>query len=75
MFVLIGAASQLLRSGRISPAATRKVVHIGVSHWWILYLVFGASTWVGVAGVGVMIMGGGDGMAALVGQRYGTTPS
>jgi uncharacterized protein (TIGR00297 family) len=130
VFAFIGAASLLLRAGRLSPSATRKVVHIGVSHWWILYLVFGASTWVGVAGagsfilinylswrlhffkamedpqprrnlgtvyfpvsllvlvflasqgvvtrweagVGVMIMGWGDGMAALVGQRWGKTP-
>jgi phytol kinase len=40
VFGFIGVAQLLLRSGRISASITRKVVHIGVAHWWILAMVF-----------------------------------
>ncbi len=40
VFGFIGIAGLLLRAGRISPAVTRKVVHIGVAHWWILAMIF-----------------------------------
>ena len=40
VFGFIGVAGLLLRAGRISPAVTRKVVHIGVAHWWILAMIF-----------------------------------
>jgi len=40
VFGFIGIAQLLLRAGRISPSVTRKVVHIGVAHWWILAMVF-----------------------------------
>lgn len=123
----LGLPSLLLSRQVLPPATTRKLVHIGVSHWWLLYLAFKPSPWVGYlgssafilinwiayrrhlfkaledpaskrslgtiyfplallalvalvdhgvlkaweAGVGVMIMGWGDGMAALVGQSLG----
>jgi len=127
VFAFIGAATALLKRGVLAPWATRKVVHIGVSHWWLLYIAFVESPWVGAAGtgsfilinalsvklrlfkamedpersgdlgtvwfpisllalvglsaagilerweagVGVMAMGWGDGMAALAGRRFG----
>lgn len=40
VFGFIGIAQLLLRAGRMSPALTRKVVHIGVAHWWILAMLF-----------------------------------
>ncbi|MFW5745283.1 MAG: diacylglycerol/polyprenol kinase family protein [Spirochaetota bacterium] len=40
VFGFIGIAQLLLRTGRISPSVTRKVVHIGVAHWWILAMIF-----------------------------------
>ncbi len=129
VFAFIGIATYFRARGWLQPYATRKVVHIGVAHWWLLYLAFirdplvglaGAGSfiiinflsfrlhlfkamedpeprknlgtvyfpislvvlilftmagWLNVyeAGVGVMIMGWGDGMAALVGRRFGKT--
>lgn len=126
VFAIIGAAQLFLRV--LSPSITRKIVHIGVAHWWFIAMVFfdnvGAalvgpisftiinylsyrmrifkameheehrknlgtvyfpislivlvamsfSGWmpVYVAGIGVLIMGYGDGLAAIVGERYGT---
>ncbi len=40
VFSVLGAASLLLAFGKISPFVTRKVVHIGVSNWWILAMFF-----------------------------------
>ncbi|MFW5688274.1 MAG: diacylglycerol/polyprenol kinase family protein [Spirochaetota bacterium] len=40
VFAFIGAAQLLLRAGRISASVTRKIVHIGVAHWWLLAMVF-----------------------------------
>ncbi|MFW5718093.1 MAG: diacylglycerol/polyprenol kinase family protein [Spirochaetota bacterium] len=40
VFGFIGVAGLLLRAGRMSPALTRKAVHIGVAHWWILAMIF-----------------------------------
>ncbi len=130
IFALIGIATLLLRFGLLGPAMTRKVVHIGVSHWWLFYLALIASPRVGMlgaaffvvlntvshklhvfkamedsqsrknlgtiwfplsliglialemigvltrwqAGVGVLIMGWGDGMAAVIGQKLSKYP-
>lgn len=40
VFAFIGIAQLLLKLGRISPAVTRKVIHIGVAHWWLIAMVF-----------------------------------
>jgi phytol kinase len=40
VFLFIGVAQLLLTRGRMSAAVTRKVVHIGVAHWWLLAMVF-----------------------------------
>lgn len=40
VFAWIGIAQALLRRGRLSPGVTRKVIHIGVAHWWLLAMVF-----------------------------------
>ncbi len=40
VFGFIGIAQILLRAERLSPSVTRKIVHIGVAHWWILAMIF-----------------------------------
>lgn len=40
VFVFIGFAQLLFATGRISAAITRKVIHIGVAHWWLIAMVF-----------------------------------
>lgn len=39
VFVVIGIAQGLLRGGLVGPAITRKIVHIGVAHWWIIAML------------------------------------
>lgn len=39
IFAVIGVAQTLLHSGVLGSAATRKVVHIGVAHWWVIAMV------------------------------------
>lgn len=128
IFALIALAGGLLKAGAVRPAASRKIVHIGVSHWWLLMMATMDRLWVAalgpvtfiiinwlslrlrlfkamedpepsknygtvyfpisllvlvlacyaglmplwVGGVGILIMGWGDGLAALVGERFGT---
>lgn len=129
VFVLgvIGIAQLLLRYGRLSPSVTRKIVHIGVAHWWFIAMYFFDVLWAAlvgpisftlinylsyrlrlfkameheerrknlgtvyfpislivlvllsfggwmptyVAGIGVLVMGYGDGLASIVGERFG----
>lgn len=40
VFAFIGVAQLLLERGHLSPDVTRKVIHIGVSHWWLLAMLF-----------------------------------
>jgi uncharacterized protein (TIGR00297 family) len=40
IFSVIGVAQILLRRKIVSAAATRKIVHIGVAHWWIIAMLF-----------------------------------
>lgn len=124
VFLVIGLSRIVSRFGK---EASRKFVHVGVAHWWILamiffktpgmavigpitfvllnylsyrfdlfsamerhggrgdlgtvyyalslailsWLTFGARSAPYVGAVGVLIMGYGDGFAAIVGQRYG----
>ena len=40
VFAFIGVAQLLLKTGRISASVTRKVIHIGVAHWWLIAMIF-----------------------------------
>lgn len=40
IFGAIGIAQLMLRFGVLTPAATRKIVHIAVAHWWIIAIFF-----------------------------------
>jgi len=40
IFSVIGVAQLLLRRGLVSASVTRKIIHIGVAHWWIIALAF-----------------------------------
>jgi uncharacterized protein (TIGR00297 family) len=40
VFVVIGVAQVLLKRGVLGAGSTRKVVHIGVAHWWLLAMLF-----------------------------------
>jgi phytol kinase len=125
VFAFMGLAALLQKRRVLSPADTRKVIHIGVAHWWIIAMATMSSPlvasigpasfiliniltlrlgllpamdaaagrgnlgtvwfpvsllvlvnlcWRGImpawmGGVGVLTMGWGDGLAALVGER------
>lgn len=40
IFAVIAVAQGLLATGRVQPSGTRKIVHIGVAHWWIIAMLF-----------------------------------
>jgi len=40
VFGVLGIAGQLLKRKLISPVVSRKLVHIGVAHWWFLAMLF-----------------------------------
>jgi len=127
VFAVIGIAQVVLKLRLATPAATRKIVHIGVSHWWLIamacfdswyYAIVGPVAfvliniasfvfrlfpameheqrsrnlgtiyfpislvflvllaWTGqveiwIAGMGVLILGWGDGLASMLGERFG----
>jgi phytol kinase len=50
IFTTIGLASALLSFGRISPFVTRKVIHIGVSNWWLIALFWMPSLHIALIG-------------------------
>jgi phytol kinase len=126
VFAVIGVAQLLLKAKLTNATVTRKLVHIGVSHWWFLAMLFfdrwqfaiigpiafilinlwsylfrlfpameheertknlgtvyfpiallalvlfswagPMPTWVG--GLGILVMGYGDGFASLFGERF-----
>jgi phytol kinase len=124
VFGLIGIATLLMRRRVMDAHATRKVIHIGVAHWWLIAMVLFDDPWIAsigpvsfiiingidirlrvmramedgadkrnwgtvyfplsllalvnlcwrgvmptwVGGVGVLVLGWGDGLAALVGE-------
>jgi len=128
VFAVLGVAQLLLSRRVVSAPVSRKIVHIGVSHWWLIawyfftrplpaavgpvcfivlnyisyrahlframedavprknlgtiyfpisllvlvILTFGGPVPLFIGAIGVLIMGYGDGVAALVGERYGT---
>lgn len=44
MFGSIGLSTILLKLKLVGPMAGRKIVHIAVSHWWIIAMIFFHST-------------------------------
>jgi phytol kinase len=127
VFGFIGLATLLMKRGRLAPKVTRKIIHIGVAHWWLIAMALFEDPWIvsigpasfivinalaisfrllpamdqgidahnwgtvyfpisllilanlcwrgmmpaWVGGVGVLILGWGDGLAALAGERFG----
>jgi phytol kinase len=127
VFGFIGCATLLMHRRVLRPAAARKVIHIGVAHWWLIAMATMNDPWVAsvgpatfiainalaqrfrllpamdegadkrnlgtvyfpisllilvnlcwrgvmpmwVGGVGVLVLGWGDGLAALVGEGNG----
>jgi phytol kinase len=48
--LVIAGATLLVRRGSMTPATARKVIHIGVSHWWLLAMVTMDDPWVASVG-------------------------
>lgn len=46
--ILLGVGLYLLRI--VSAETTRKIIHIGVIHWWLIAIAFIDSTWVALIG-------------------------
>ena len=53
IFALIGLAQLLWRGGLVDSTVSRKLVHIGVSHWWLMAMYFHDG--VGFAAVGPVV--------------------
>jgi phytol kinase len=47
---LIAVSTLLVRRGALKPAEARKVIHIGVSHWWLLAMFMIDDPWVASIG-------------------------
>ena len=56
VFGFIGAATLLLRRHLVRPAATRKAVHIGVAHWWLIAMATMDDPWVASVGPATFIV-------------------
>jgi phytol kinase len=125
VFGFISLATLLMRRGFLGASSARKVIHIGVAHWWLIAIALMSDPWVAsvgpatfivinalalrfrmlpamdegadrrnlgtvyfpisllvlvnlcwrgvmpawVGGIGVLVLGWGDGLAALVGER------
>ncbi len=50
VFGILGLAGVLLRSGVVDAFTSRKIVHIGVSHWWFIAVYFFEHTFIAVIG-------------------------
>ncbi len=124
---LIGIATLLMRRGVMNAHAARKVIHVGVAHWWLIAMALFDNPWIAsigpvsfiiingvdirlrlmrameegadkrnwgtvyfpvsllllvnvcwrglmplwVGGIGILVLGWGDGLAALVGEASG----
>ncbi len=129
VFAFIAVAALLVHRRRLAPAGGRKLIHIGVSHWWLVAMAAFDNPWIAsigpasfivinglearyrlvramsggagprnrgtvwypvsllvlvnlcwrgvlppwVGGIGVLIMGWGDGLAAVVGDAVRAT--
>jgi phytol kinase len=124
VFGVITGAMRLVQGGTLGSGAARKVIHIALSHWWLIAIAMFDDPWVASAGpalgllgaflaplvpaedgaprardrgavcysaallilvnlswrglisprsaaIGVFVMGWGDGLAGLVGARFG----
>ncbi|MFP4362363.1 MAG: diacylglycerol/polyprenol kinase family protein [Spirochaetia bacterium] len=40
IFLFIGIATAAMKFGKISTGLSRKIIHIGVSHWWLIAMYF-----------------------------------
>jgi phytol kinase len=50
VFGFIGAATLLMRKDVLAPSVTRKVIHIGVAHWWLISMALMDDPWVASIG-------------------------
>jgi|SRR5208337_2863071 len=50
VFGFIGIATILMRRGVLAPSVTRKVIHIGVAHWWLIAMALMDDPWVASVG-------------------------
>ena len=50
VFGFIGAATALVRRNILHPTAARKVIHIGVAHWWLVAMALMNDPWVASVG-------------------------
>ena len=50
VFGFIGAATALMRKDILRAAAARKVIHIGVAHWWLIAMALMDDPWVASVG-------------------------
>jgi phytol kinase len=50
VFGFIGLATLLMRRKVLAPSATRKVIHIGVAHWWLIAMATMDDPWVASVG-------------------------
>lgn len=126
VFVIIGLSTVLQKKGILKDEGARKFIHIGVSNWWILAMLFFDNVWFAIVppitfiilnyasykmnliksmersgngnlgtvyfpisllilvivsfgvlkqpeigAIGILILGYGDGFAAVIGQKYG----
>ncbi|MCA1949859.1 MAG: DUF92 domain-containing protein [Treponema sp.] len=56
VFVFIGLATLLSGRGAVSPKTSRKIVHIGVSHWWLFAMFWMKSPIIASIGPAVFIL-------------------
>jgi phytol kinase len=56
VFGFIGIATLLLRKGVLAPSAARKVIHIGVAHWWLIAMATMDDPWVASIGPASFIL-------------------
>jgi len=56
VFGFIGAATLLMRRKVLDLSATRKVIHIGVAHWWLIAMATMDDPWVASVGPASFIL-------------------
>lgn len=50
IFAVLGITQVLLKANIVTASVSRKIVHIGVAHWWLFAMFFIESTWVALIG-------------------------